>query len=42
MDYSGFEYLDIEVRGYIATVTLNGPERGNAPGSPAADGRRHA
>ena len=30
MDYSGFEYLDIEVRGYIATVTLNGPERGNA------------
>lgn len=30
MDYSDFEYLDIDVRGRIAYVTLNGSERGNA------------
>ena len=30
VDYSSFEYLDIEVREHIAYVTLNGPERGNA------------
>jgi enoyl-CoA hydratase len=30
MDYSSYQYLDIEIRDGIAFVTLNGPARGNA------------
>jgi len=33
MDYSDFEYLDIDVRDHIAFITLNGPERGNTWGA---------